>query len=262
MSKILIISAIFIAALYFYARYLESRSVYFPSQEFEGTPHDIKLAFEDVYVNSDKFKLYGWWVPANRELPTLIFCHGNGGNISHRLEKILFFHQLGLNVFIFDYRGYGKSQGAPSEAGLYEDIQAAYTYLKQKVKEGKIVVYGESLGGAIAIDLAGRVKIDGLILEGTFSNAQDMAKIIYPFLPSFLIQSRFDSLKKISAVKVPMLLMHSKNDELVPFPLGRKLFNSAQEPKEFLELEGGHNDAFFMSESKIKSAIEKFLKKI
>ncbi|MBU0634341.1 MAG: alpha/beta hydrolase [Candidatus Omnitrophica bacterium] len=254
--------------LYLYAQYLEARTIYYPTRVLEATPGDIGLEYEDIFFSTeDNVKLHGWFIPKNGAKTTLVFAHGNGGNISHRLEKILFFNKLGLNIFIFDYRGYGKSRGCPSEAGLYRDGRAALSYLKSapaRDDKGKqaIIVYGESLGGAVAIDLAAKEKIDGLILEGTFTNVRDMARIIYPVLPAFLIKSKFDSLAKIREVEKPKLCLHSRDDDIVPFLLGRKLFDAASQPKEFLELSGGHNDAFFVSQTKIAAALKVFMQKI
>lgn len=264
-SKSIAITGICFLFVYFYMRYLERHTIYYPMHILEGTPEDVGLRFEEVeFFSQDKIKLQGWFIQNNLARATVIFCHGNGGNISHRLDKILFLHKLGLNVFIFDYRGYGNSKGVPTESGLYLDSKAAGEYIKNRYKteqnKMRIIVYGESLGGAVAIDLASKMKVDGLILEGVFTAAKDMAKIIYPFLPNFLITSKFDSLAKIKRTDAPKFLMHSLNDEIVPFSLGKKLFAAANEPKEFLELSGGHNDAFFISEQKIKIALERFLK--
>lgn len=252
--------------LFFYARYLEWKNLYYPMRQLEATPADIRLEYRDVFFyTEDNIKLHGWFIPYPDARVSVIFSHGNGGNISHRLEKIFFFYNLGVNLFIFDYRGYGRSKGRPSEKGLYMDMTAAYNYLIKnglKIKEKQfIIAYGESLGGAVAIELASKVDIDGLIVEGAFTNVADMARIIYPFLPAVFLKSKFDSLSKVPNIKTPKLFMHGAHDEIVPLRLGKKLFEAAAQPKEFLLLDNGHNEGFFTSEQKIKKAIEKFLKK-
>jgi len=243
-------------------KYIESRSIYFPMKEVIGNPASIGLPYEDVYFNTqDNKKLNGWYIPSGKSGLTVIFCHGNAGNISHRLEKISILHNLGLNVFIFDYRGYGKSLGTPSESGLYKDASAAYNYLTNErgISKDDIILYGESIGGAIAIDLARKKDVAALITEETFTSIKDMARIAYPLLPSFVFSSRFDALSKIKDVSCPKLIMHSTVDEIVPFRLGEKLFQSAGSPKNFLKLRGSHNTAFLESGEQYKEGIKLFL---
>lgn len=243
-------------------RYIEKHSIYFPMKEMSITPEEIGLPYEDIYFETpDNKKLNGWFVPHDNAKFTILFVHGNAGNISHRLEKILIFHNLGHNIFIFDYRGYGKSNGSPSEAGLYKDAEAAYNYLinERKIPEDNIILYGESIGGAVIIDLANKVKVRALITEEVFTSVKDMAKIAYPFLPYFIFSSRFDSIPKIKGVKCPKLMIHSIDDEIVPFRLGEKLFNAANPPKTFLKIRGSHNTAFLDSEEQFKEGIKAFL---
>ena len=265
--KILIGVGILFLLFYFYVRYLERHTIYQPSRTIDNNPGDVGLNYEDIYFDtSDDVKLHGWLIPAENAKLSLIFCHGNGGNISHRLDKILFFNKLGVNQFIFDYRGYGLSQGSPSEEGLYRDIEAAYKFIKSqefinqnKQKNQKIIVYGASLGGAVAVNLASKQLVDGLILESTFASAVDMAQIFYPFIPSFLINSKFDTIKKISGINIPKLIMHSETDEIIPVSQSIKLFEAASAPKQFLKIKGGHNDAFFVSGTEIEPAIQTFI---
>ncbi len=255
----LLIAVIFVL-LYF--RYIERRTIYFPMKDIEITPDAVGLKYEDVYFETlDGIKLNGWFLPAQNSRFTLILCHGNAGNISHRIEKLQILQQLDLSIFIFDYRGYGRSQGRPSETGLYRDAEAAYNYLvsARKIEPQNIIVYGESLGGAVAIDLASKKNIKALITEGTFSSTRDVARIVYPFLPSFLVSSSFDSARKIRGVRAPKLIVHSINDEIIPFRLSNVLFEAAHEPKRFLKLMGGHNTAFLDSENLYRSGIADFL---
>lgn len=248
--------------LFLYTRFLENRNLYYPIRELSGTPKDINIQYENIFFyTEDKVKLNGWFIKTKQAKATVIFAHGNGGNIGHRLDKIDFFNKLGVNLFIFDYRGYGQSQGVPSENGLYLDMQAAYKFVNNEKIIRPIILYGESLGGAIAVDLAAQSNfaIDGLILESSFSNIKDMAKTIYPFLPSGFLKTKFDSTAKISKVKIPKLHLHSKDDDIVPIALAQKLFAAGNDPKKFTVLAGGHNDCFFISEDLILDSISKFI---
>lgn len=253
---------IFIILFLIWVRYLERHSVYFPMREVTATPALLELPYEEIYFQtSDNKRLNGWFIPNDRSKFTVIFCHGNGGNIGHRLEKIQILHNLGADVFIFDYRGYGKSEGRPSEIGLYQDAVAAYDYLikVRKVSKAHIILYGESLGGAVAIDLAQKVNAQALITEDVFTSVKDMAKVAYPLMPNFILSTRFDSISKIKKVTCPKLFIHSIDDEIVPFYLGERLYNAARPPKTFLKIRGGHNTAFLDSKEQFKEGIKSFL---
>jgi len=243
--KILIFLALLMAGLFALVRYLESVGVFFPSRVLGLSPSVMGLDFDDVYFKTkDNVTLNGWFLKNPQALSTIIFAHGNAGNMSDRLFKIKFFYDLGLNVFIFDYRGYGKSEGKPSEAGIYLDAQGAYDYLQSqgRVSMNNIILYGASIGGVVVIDLATRRHAALLVVDSSITNARDMVKIFYPFLPSFFLSLKFDSINKVRALKVPKLFIHSPDDEVVPYWVGQKLFETAAEPKEFLEIHGGHND--------------------
>ena len=243
-------------------RYIERHSIYFPMREIAFTPKAVGLFYEEIYFKtSDNKRLNGWFIPNEEARFTLLFSHGNAGNISHRIEKILLLHDLGLNIFIFDYRGYGKSQGSPSESGLYKDARAAHDYLisKRKIPENSIILYGESIGGAVAIDLAHKAKVRALVTEETFTSIRDMAKIAYPFLPYFIFSSRFNCISKIREVECSKLVIHSIDDEIVPFYLGERLFNAAKSPKKFLKIRGSHNTAFLDSKKQFTEGIKSFL---
>lgn len=255
---------LFLILFIVYMHYLEQRSIFFPMKQIEITPRAVDLNYQEIsFKNKDGLWLNSWFIPLPETKKTILFFHGNAGNISHRLEKITFWHNLGFNVFIFDYRGYGKSEGKPNEEGFYQDARAAYDYLlnQKKLSEKEIVLFGESLGAGVAIDLATKVNPSAIIVESTFSSVVDMAKLIYPFLPSFIIKSRFDSFSKVKEIKIPKLFIHSLNDEIVPFKLGQKLFISASQPKDFLEIRGRHNSAFTESEGIIENKIKDFLGK-
>jgi len=248
--------------LFISIRYIERKSLYYPMKEIITEPDEIGMRFEDVYFKaSDNVRLHGWFIPNHKAGYTIIFAHGNAGNISHRLEKLSILYEMGLAIFIIDYRGYGKSQGTPSEQGFYRDIRGAYDYLvKEKKKEGRdILLYGESLGGVCAIDLAGNVDVGAVITEDTFTSIEDMARIAYPFIPPFVFSSRFDAIHKIKKVNCPKLIIHSTDDEIVPFRLGDKLFQAAGQPKQFLKIRGTHNNAFLSSEDEYKEGIVNFI---
>lgn len=263
------ISILFIAfvAIFLFIRYIERNSIFFPSKEIETTPEFLELKYEGVYFGSlDGTKLHSWIVPFSNEGfnpkdPSILFCHGNAGNISHRLAKIKIFHDLGFNIFIFDYRGYGKSQGSPSEEGIYKDTQAAYNYLKNELGAEKIIGFGESLGSAVIIDLASKQDLDALIVESGFSSARAMGKRIYPIVPAFVFNAKFDSINKVKNIKCPKLIIHSVNDEIVPFKQAQDLYEAAAEPKIFVELVGGHNDCALVSQEKFEQAITDFARR-
>lgn len=250
------------AALFF----LQSGMLYLPDtpgRALEATPADRGLEFEPLSIpTGDGETLDGWFIPAGEARGTLLFFHGNAGNISHRLDSVGLFHRLGLNVLIFDYRGYGRSSGKPSEAGLYRDAEAAWRYLtgERATPADEIVLFGRSLGGAVAVWLAGRVRPAGLIVESSFTSVPDMGAEIYPWLPvRLLARNRFDSRARIGGVRVPVLIIHSRQDEIIPFRHGRRLFEAAAEPKQFLEIAGGHNDGFYVSGEKYREGISEFL---
>lgn len=261
------ILVIFVILLFFwlFLKYFQRNSVYFPIREIEVTPKDIGLEYEDIFFKtSDGVVLNGWFISTPQSKATLIFCHGNGGNISHRLESINNFHKIGFNVFIFDYRGYGKSKGTVSEEGTYLDAVAAYNYVasRQDVAKDKTIAFGRSLGGVIAIELAIRTKVALLICESSFVSIMDMAKQIYKVrIPGCFLAYRYDALSKIRNVIVPKLIIHSQDDEIVPFFHGERLFQAAKKPKEFYTLRGGHNNGFLATGNDYLEYIETFVEK-
>lgn len=258
--RLLILSGILLLAL----RLFEFHAIYFPEKTLRDDPSAYGLQFENIsFETTDHQVLHGWFVPAKGGQDTVLFCHGNAQNISYRLEKSAFFHQLGMNVFLFDYRGYGRSQGRPSEQGLYRDVDAAYHYLISRgISRDRIIGYGESLGAAVMVDLAFRQPMKALVLEGAFTNIKDMAAVYYPLIPRFMIFTRFDSRQKIASIKIPKLMIHSKDDQVVPFYLGKKLFEAAAPPREFLEIRGGHSEGFYQFRSLIQKKLVDFLKTV
>jgi hypothetical protein len=239
---------------------LQSRMVYYPEigRDVGATPRQAGLDYEEVrLLTADGVALHGWFVPSAQSRGTVLFLHGNAGNISHRLDFLRMFNRLGYNTLIIDYRGYGKSAGEPSEQGTYLDGEAAWRYLteERRVPSCRIALFGESLGGAVAAWLAVRHKPAALVIASGFTSVPDLAKRFYPFLPvRWLARIRYDTRENLSAVAAPVLIAHSRDDEIVPFEHGRALYAAANAPKQFLELAGGHNDGFiFMRESWVQA---------
>lgn len=253
-------------ALVFYVYAFQARLVYFPEspgRELTASPADIGLAFEDVRIKArDGAELHAWYVPAGSGAATVLFCHGNAGNISHRLEWLKIFHDMGLTVLLLDYRGYGQSSGSPSEQGTYEDARAAWSYLTdiRKTSPTRVVIFGESLGGAIATHLAKEVTPAALIVISAFTSVPDLASTFYRYLPVRLIaRIHYRTADHISQVPAPALIIHSRHDEIVPFSHGKELYRRAREPKQFLEISGDHNAGFLTSEAKLIDGLRRFL---
>ncbi|MCF6150484.1 MAG: alpha/beta hydrolase [Candidatus Kuenenia sp.] len=241
----------------------QPRFVYFPRSEIVSTPGDIGLSYEEVtFQTKDGLTIYGWFIPAKQARGVLLFCHGNAGNISHRLDSIKVFHDLGLSTLIFDYRGYGKSKGRLSEKGTYCDAEAAWDYLIQNrhVLPEKIVIFGRSLGGAIATWLATEHTPGALIVESAFTSITDVGAELYPYIPIRCISRfRYGTINYLKAIDCPVLIVHSRGDELISFKHGRWLFDAAPEPKEFLEITGDHNEGFLTSGKRYRDGIDSFL---
>ena len=239
--------------------------VFYPYETLHESPKDWSMVFENVTLKtSDGLQLHGWYIPKPGASKTILFFHGNGGNISHRGESIKIFRDLGLNVFIFDYRGYGHSQGSPSEEGLYEDGRTAWKYLTEQknIKPENIIIFGRSLGGAVATKLASEVTSSALIIESTFTSASDMADKLMPFVANFIVfRYRFNSIGRIKSIKQPLLVIHSPVDEIIPYKLGKRLFDEAEEPKVFVEISGDHNNGFLRSKGAYENALRSFIGK-
>ena len=245
-------------------KYIEKRFVFFPTETLQCTPDDAGLAYQDVcFDTQDGFSLHGWYVPGTGDV-TFLWFHGNGGNISHRVEELaLLHHRLKVNVFLFDYRGYGRSEGEPSEAGTYLDARAAADFAKRIPGSNpeKLVYFGHSLGTAVAVELAAVRPPLGLVLVSPFASASDMARITMPVLPvGWLVRDHYNSLVHIGKIHRPLLVLHGQQDETVPVAQARKLFDAANEPKELRILpSAGHNDTFIAGESLYWDALERFL---
>ncbi len=263
MTTVLVTVLCCFAAIFFLVKHLEHTAVFFPGKVISTTPAHAGLSYEDLSITtSDGIKINTWLVKAPvGNASTIIFAHGNAGTMSERVMKIKFFHDLGFNVLIFDYRGYGKSQGRPTEGGVYKDAQAVYDYLQTRtdIDRSRIIAYGASLGGVVAIDLASKRKVAGLVVESSITSAYDMARRLYPSLPSWMMSVKFDSLFKVGKITVPKLFLHSRQDEVVPFSMGHKLYEAAAQPKSFIEISGGHNDGVFITDPSVREEFRKFL---
>ncbi len=244
----------------------QSWLVYFPnipSRAIGSSPDTIGLAYEPVeIITEDGIKLDAWYVPAQEPRGVVLFFHGNAGNISHRLDSLRIFNKLKLDTLIFDYRGYGRSEGRVSEQGTYRDADAAWRYLtvERGIPAAEIVLFGRSLGAAIAAYVASRHRPGALILESGFVSVPELAAILYPWLPARqLARIGYPTGEYLKTASCPVLIVHSRDDEVIPFKQGRQLFELASEPKHFLELLGGHNDGFLVSGRRYLDGFENFL---
>jgi fermentation-respiration switch protein FrsA (DUF1100 family) len=264
MSSFLIYAVVGLLLLNAMMYFQQASMIFYPTGELYQTPDDWGMEYEDVVLNTeDDVPLHGWFIPNHHSEQVLLFFHGNAGNISHRRDSIEIFHRLGLNVFIIDYRGYGKSKGKPSETGFYRDATAAWKFLTadKGYASGQILIFGRSLGGAVAAKLASGVKARGLILESTFSSAKDFARSVFKVL-SRLVVMRYDFniAESIQRVSYPVLVLHSPDDEIMPFHLGEKVFQSANQPKHFVYMKGDHNNGFLLSQPAYEQELDSWLK--
>jgi fermentation-respiration switch protein FrsA (DUF1100 family) len=273
---------------------MQPKLLYFPVRQMPYTPAEVGLEFDNIiFKSADGLRLSGWYVPApleagpktasapletrrgksltgsvqagdssltgpaqNSQL-TILFCHGNGGNMTHCLDSIDIFHDLGLNCFIFDYRGYGHSQGKPCEEGTYLDAEAAYKWLteEKKISPDNIIAFGRSLGGSIAAHLATKSRVGAVVIESTFTSYVDVGRKFYPYMPvRWFARFSYNTAQYIKEFLCPVMLIYSRDDEVVPFEFGLELYEAANEPKKFVEIFGGHNDGFLVSGEIYKNA--------
>lgn len=261
-AKILLV----LGLIYLLLRWFEYRQVFQPTRRFDASPEILGRPWENVeLVAADGVRLHGWFFPAdptstNRHL-ALLHCHGNGGNISHRLPAADQWLQAGLNVLLLDYRGYGQSAGRPSEAGTYLDAQAACQWLVQRgFSHDRVIALGESLGGGVVTELARREPLGGLVLQSTFTSLTDAGAELFPWLPVRLLSRiRYPSRERLAGLSLPVLVLHSRQDTLIPFHHGERLFAAAREPKLLGEIAGDHNDAFDADRGEYLRAVRAFL---
>ncbi|HTY40718.1 MAG TPA: alpha/beta fold hydrolase [Thermoanaerobaculia bacterium] len=240
----------------------QDRLLYFPSRRLASSPVDHGLEAADLsVVTDDSVRLYGWWIRGAGQR-VLLYFPGNAGNVADRLERAKRLHdRLGLDVFLVDYRGYGRSEGSPSEDGLRRDGRAIYrTAIEAGFRPDQIVVFGESLGAAVAIDLAARWACAGLVLETPFLSVREVARVHYPFVPSWLVRNAFDNGSRIADVGVPKLFFVAERDEVVPAAQGRRLFERARGVRELYVIPGArHNDTDVVGGDRYWKTWEKFL---
>ncbi len=259
---LLLVYSVLVGVIYF----KQDSMIYLPRKEMLQTPDETGLEYEEIsFMTKDGIRISGWYIEAENEKGVLLFCHGNAGNISYRLDSIRIFNSLNVSVFIFDYRGYGNSHGKPSEHGTYLDADAAWDYLINVMRKSPetIVVFGRSLGGAVAAEIALRKSPAGLILESGFTSVPDFGRKLYPWLPvKLILKYKYSTAEKIGRIKCPKLIIHSSEDDIVPVEHGRKLYEKACQPKEFLEIRGGHNDGFLVSGITYTEGLRKFFEKL
>ncbi len=280
--------------------FMQPTFLYRPVREVTYTPDELGMDFEKVTLKTaDGLRLSGWYIPATLDARTepesapletqrkksltesaqlgdplltgpaenprftVLFCHGNGGNIMHRLDSINILYNLGLNCFIFDYRGYGNSEGKPSEQGTYLDVRAAYNWLteEKKVSPDDIIIFGRSLGASIAAQLASTVEAKALVIESGFTSYVDIGRKFYPYMPVWwFARFSYSTIDYVKSVRCPVMIIHSRGDDIVPFEFGLELYEAANEPKKFIEIFGGHNDGFLVSSEIYKQAWTKWIK--
>lgn len=265
--KILLAIALFyvaaMIAIYF-AQALFIYAPHMPTQDIVATPESIGLDFDDLnFKTTDGEQLNGWFIPAGSSSEgskkTILFLHGNAGNISHRLETIKIYHKLGYDFLIIDYRGFGNSTGSPSEAGTYLDAEAAWDYLinTRTLKPEQIIILGRSLGGGVAAELAKKVNPAMLILESSFTSMTEVSALHYPFMPTgIIVKHKYATLEKLKDIHCPIVIAHSRKDEVIPFSQSQRNYAAANEPKQFIELYGGHGSGFLHSKAAYITGIQ------
>jgi fermentation-respiration switch protein FrsA (DUF1100 family) len=265
-KRILIYPAIIYGAVVLILFLVQSQIVFqpnIPTREIVATPASVGLDYETITITTeDGPALHGWFIPAQKERATLLFFHGNAGNISHRLDSIQIFNELGFSTLIIDYRGFGQSEGEPSEEGTYRDARASWRYLTEhrQVPPNKIVLFGRSLGGAIAAHLGAGHNPGGLVLESAFTSLPEIASDIYWFFPArWLTRMEYNTKAALRSISSPVLIIHSPEDGLVPYSHGKELFEAASNPKQFLKLRGGHNGGFLKNRKLYLQGLDRFL---
>jgi fermentation-respiration switch protein FrsA (DUF1100 family) len=240
--------------------------LYHPVAHIAYTPAAIGLKYEDVTVDSeDGVRIHGWFVPVSEARGTVLFSHGNAGNISGRLETIRILNKLKMNVLIFDYRGYGKSEGQPTEKGIYQDVLACWNFLVQQknIPNEKIILMGRSLGGSVSAWLARQTAPAALILESTFTSAADLAQELYPWVPvRWLMHSEYPTADHLQQLSLPVLVLHSREDQLIPFHHGKELYERANDPKYFYEMDGDHGESHIVTGDGYVETLDQFFSEV
>ena len=263
MAYLLLAAAVFFVVLLTSLYFQQGRLIFMPTTEIYRTPADVGWAYEDILLDVAGESTHAWFIPAaGAARGVALFSHGNAGNIADRIESIGLLRDLGFDVLAYDYGGYGRSTGKPGEARIYADVRACWRYLTEErgVAPENILLFGRSLGAAPTTQLATEVTPGAVIIESAFLSIADMAHEIYPFLPPRLpLRHRLDNASKIANVNAPLLVVHSPDDEIIPYEHGRRLFELAPEPKAFLEISGLHNEGFWKSGDVYLDGLDEFL---
>jgi fermentation-respiration switch protein FrsA (DUF1100 family) len=266
--KMLVVLGLGYAAFVGFVYFAQGSLVYFPNvaREHIATPVAYGLSYEDAAIRTeDGETLHAWWVPADNPRGAVLLFHGNAGNISHRIDYARMFRTLGYSTLLVDYRGYGRSTGSPSEEGTYRDATASWQWLatEKGLSGADIVVFGESLGGAVASWLAARQRPRALVLASTFTSIPDLGSEIYRLIPVRLLSRfQYNTREALSRVEAPVLIAHSPRDDIIPHTHGKSLYEAAREPKQFLELAGGHNEGFIFTRAEWVKALGSFLNSV
>ena len=258
-SSIIIAYIVVIIFVYFYQRNL----LYHPSEN-NYQNDTIQFNYEEIFIKvNDEIKLKSWIINKDlKNFKTLVFFHGNAGDLSNRIYKLNELDKLDINILLISWRGFSGNEGYPTEKNLYEDAEAAIKWLnKKKVSNSQIILYGESLGTGVAVEIASKNNFNSIILESPFTSIENSAKIYYPYLPvSFLLKDRYDSISKIKKINSPILIMHGRKDDIVPFFMGKKLFEKANSPKDsyFTDIDDHMMEFNSQLLNKIKDFITKY----
>jgi len=250
-----------IKAVVLYRR--QGEHVYNPRRDFIGTPADVDLAYEDIHFRAaDNTLLHGWYCAQGHDNKVILLFHGNTGNISDCLESLQMFANMGYSCFVFDYRGYGHSEGQPNEQGSYQDADAAWEWLLREKHHAPddVVIIGRSLGAAIAAHVASHHRAAAVVFESTFTSLPDIAAETHRLVPARLM-TRFDynTLARIPRIHSPILIVHGRDDRVIGFHHGERLYTAANEPKAFLEINGDHATGFIHSGEKYTRGLQEFL---
>lgn len=260
--NVLLVCLGFYAFLMVLGYVFQGKMIFQTTRDLYRDPGFYGWTFEDVLLPVNGETTHGWFIPLENARGTLLFSHGNAGNIADRLESIGLLRSLGFSVLAYDYGGYGRSTGKPSEKRCYADIEAMWKHLTatRAIPGEKIVLFGRSLGGGATAHLAARVKPAAVILESTFLSMPEAAQDAFPWsLAKWIVRHRFPSAENVKKISVPVMIVHSRQDRTVPFRHGKGLFAEANEPKVFLEITGDHNDGFVVSETVYRKGWEEFL---
>lgn len=252
----------FYAGVVLLAWIFHPKMVFLPAYPIYRNPSAMGWAYEELFLPAGPYATHGWFVPLENARGVALFSHGNAGNIADRLESIGLLRSLGFSVLAYDYGGYGRSTGKPSEARCYADIRAMWRWLTvtRGVPPEKILLFGRSLGGGVTADLAAEVRPAAVILESTFLSMPEVGRDHFPWLPlRWIVRPQFANKDKVARIQVPLMIIHSPDDRVIPFHHGQELFRLAHEPKRFLEISGDHNDGFVKSVAIYREGWESFL---